>query len=63
MLTYLLSIIGLVVLCVLWVLFQLWLGKHDPQHRANSIQCGGCKDPCGEMLQEKKPEETTAPTD
>ena len=43
MLTYLLVLIGLALLCGGWALFQLWLGKRDPD-KAGGYQpgCGAC---------------------
>ena len=41
---YLIPIIGLVLLCIFWGMFQLWLRRVDPedaeQDRCNG--CGGC---------------------
>ena len=44
MLNHLLAILGLTVLTALWVVFQLWLKKVDPQRSDRCIGCGsGCK--------------------
>jgi len=42
--THLIAIIGLMALCALWVLFQLWLKKQDPEQEDRCISCGAkCK--------------------
>jgi hypothetical protein len=44
MLNHLLSILGLATLTALWVVFQLWLKKQDPDRDERCIGCGsGCK--------------------
>jgi hypothetical protein len=42
MIVYLMAILGLAVLCALWVLFQLWIRKHDPEVRPINLCCGSC---------------------
>ena len=48
MLSYLFALLGLVLLCVGWVLFQLWLERQDPQRGGFRPGCGawGNKDAC-----------------
>jgi hypothetical protein len=44
MLNYLLSILGLAALTALWMVFQLWLKRHDPEQDGRCIGCGAnCK--------------------
>jgi hypothetical protein len=44
MLNYLLAILGLTILTSLWMVFQLWLKKHDPEQEDRCIGCGSnCK--------------------
>ena len=43
MLNHLLAILGLALLAALWVVFQLWLQKHDPEQRD---RCVGCSSNC-----------------
>jgi hypothetical protein len=44
MLSYLLSILGLAVLTALWMVFQLWLKKQDPEREEGCVGCGAnCK--------------------
>ena len=44
MLKYLLAILGLTALTSLWVVFQLWLKKHDPEQEDRCVGCGAnCK--------------------
>ncbi|MCW9079260.1 MAG: hypothetical protein OQK74_08805 [Gammaproteobacteria bacterium] len=44
MLNYLLAILGLTILTSLWMVFQLWLKKHDPEREDRCIGCGSdCK--------------------
>jgi hypothetical protein len=40
--THLLSILGLTALCAVWVLFQLWLKRHDPELEKRCHNCAGC---------------------
>ena len=40
MLNYLLAIVGLAALTALWVVFQLWLQKHDPDQKDRCVGCG-----------------------
>jgi hypothetical protein len=42
MLTYILALLGLPLLCVLWVVFQLWLAKKDSDFKGYKSGCGGC---------------------
>ncbi len=48
MLTHLLSLLALPLLCVLWVVFQGWLAKQDPDYGGYKAGCGGCTRSCGE---------------
>ena len=41
MLKYLFVLLGLVLLCAGWALFQLWVGKRDPDKAVGYRQ--GCK--------------------
>jgi len=43
MLGYLFSLIGLTALCALWVVFQLWLKRQEPNHPGLNVGCGACK--------------------
>ena len=44
MLNYLIAILGLAILTSLWVVFQLWLKKHDPESADRCVGCGAnCK--------------------
>ena len=40
--THVISLIGLVALCVFRAVFQLWLKKTDPDVAEQSNECGGC---------------------
>ena len=40
MLNYLIAIFGLAALTALWVVFQLWLQKHDPEQKDRCASCG-----------------------
>jgi hypothetical protein len=40
MLNYLLAIVGLAALTALWVVFQLWLQKLDPDQKDRCVGCG-----------------------
>lgn len=43
MLTYLFALLGLVLLCAAWALFQHWLGKRDPDKAGGYRQgCEAC---------------------
>jgi hypothetical protein len=42
MIAYLIAVLGLAVLCSLWVLFQLWIKKHAPEVRPLNLCCGSC---------------------
>ena len=44
--TYVLPILALVALCAVWVLFQLWLKRLDPDSADMEIRCGGCTNQC-----------------
>lgn len=48
MLQYLIAIIGFVLLCVFWGMFQLWLVRVDPEEggerQDRCAGCGGCRD-------------------
>ena len=46
MATYIISLLGLVALCVFWAVFQLWMDKHDPDAHKPSAKCGGCDEHC-----------------
>ena len=48
MLSYIISLLALPALCVLWIVFQNWLVKHDPDHQGYKAGCGGCTRSCGE---------------
>jgi len=44
MLNYILSILGLAILTALWMVFQLWLKKQDPEREDGCVGCGAnCK--------------------
>lgn len=46
--TYILSLMALPLLCVLWLIFQRWLARQDPNYQGYQAGCGGCsrKDSC-----------------
>ncbi len=46
MATHLISLLGLVALCVFWAVFQSWLKKHEPDEDKRPAQCGGCDEHC-----------------
>ena len=48
MLTHILSLLGLILLCVLWIVFQGWLAKQDSGYQGYKAGCGGCTRSCGE---------------
>ncbi|MCU7938190.1 MAG: hypothetical protein KZQ64_07435 [gamma proteobacterium symbiont of Bathyaustriella thionipta] len=48
MMTHILSLIALIVLCVLWIVFQQWLAKQDPKYKGYQAGCGGCSRSCGD---------------
>ena len=48
MLTYILSLLGLPLLCVLWIVFQEWLAKNSPDYKGYKAGCGGCSRSCGD---------------
>lgn len=39
------SILGLGALCGLWVVFQRWIGRVDPEQRGVEGGCGSCHEP------------------
>ncbi len=41
--SYLLSLIGLTLLCAIWVKFQLWLRKRSNNTQHFSPGCGACQ--------------------
>jgi len=43
---HIISLLGLVALCVFWAVFQLWMDKHDPDARKRPAKCGGCDENC-----------------
>ncbi len=57
--THILSLIGLSLLCVLWVIFQQWLAKQDPKYKGYQAGCGGCSRSCGEKEQKQRKNEAT----
>ena len=57
--THILSLIGLSLLCVLWVIFQQWLAKQDPKYKGYQAGCGGCSRSCGEKEQQQRQSEKT----
>lgn len=44
--THLAAIIGLVLLCAVWVIIQLWMKHLDPESNRATDECSGCG-PCG----------------
>jgi hypothetical protein len=42
-LNYLLALIGITLLCALWMKFQLWLKRVDPEREGFKPGCGACK--------------------
>ena len=44
MIKYLIAILGLAALCGVWVMFQNWLGRLDPEpdDEPPRPRCGGC---------------------
>jgi len=48
MLTHILSLFALPLLFILWVVFQGWLAKQDPDYKGYKAGCGGCTRTCGE---------------
>ncbi len=43
MIDYILPLLGLSLLCALWVLFQHWLAKQDPEKESGyKPGCGAC---------------------
>ncbi|MCP3852114.1 MAG: hypothetical protein GY694_18020 [Gammaproteobacteria bacterium] len=47
-LTHIISLFALPLLFVLWVVFQGWLSKQDPNYKGYKAGCGGCTRTCGE---------------
>ncbi|MCW8929763.1 MAG: hypothetical protein OQL19_05960 [Gammaproteobacteria bacterium] len=46
MLTYIISLLALPLLCVIWIIFQNWLAKQDPDYQGYKAGCGGCTRSC-----------------
>lgn len=42
MTTYVIPLLAVIVLCALWAIFQVWLSRHDPDVKTQSLKCGGC---------------------
>jgi hypothetical protein len=40
---YLLALLGITLLCALWMKFQLWLKRVDPQRDGFKPGCGACQ--------------------
>jgi hypothetical protein len=40
---YLLALIGITLLCAVWMKFQLWLKQVDPQKEGYRPGCGACQ--------------------
>jgi len=58
---HILSLIGITLLCGLWMVFQLWLKRVDPQRDNYKPGCGACQSgSCGNAPQAG---ETTIRTD
>lgn len=43
LLEYILALLGITLLCALWIKFQLWLKKVDPQRNDFKPGCGACQ--------------------
>jgi hypothetical protein len=43
MIDYLISLLGLTLLCAGWMMFQLWLKRQDPERENFRPGCGACK--------------------
>ncbi|MCW8827640.1 MAG: hypothetical protein OQK94_01145 [Gammaproteobacteria bacterium] len=41
--THFLALIGITLLCALWMAFQLWLKRVDPQRDDFKPGCGACQ--------------------
>jgi hypothetical protein len=41
--THLLALIGFTLLCAVWIAFQLWLKRADPEQGDFRPGCGGCQ--------------------
>ena len=53
MIDYLISLLGLTLLCAGWMVFQLWLKKQDPERAGYKPGCGACQGgSCGMPAQE-----------
>ena len=48
MTAYLTPLLAFIALCAFWALFQLWLGKTDPEAAERANRCGGCSGQCQE---------------
>jgi len=48
MLTYIIMLLGLPLMLVLWIVFQGWLAKNDPDYKGYKAGCGGCSRSCGD---------------
>lgn len=48
MLAYILTLLGLPLMCVLWIVFQGWLAKNDPDYNGYKAGCGGCSRSSGD---------------
>jgi len=42
-LNYLMALLGITLLCALWMKFQLWLKRLDPERDGFKPGCGACK--------------------
>ena len=60
MLTYIISLFALPLLCVVWIIFQGWLARQDPNYKGYKAGCGGCSRSCGEQGSEMKEQQTHA---
>ena len=40
---YFLGLIGITALCAVWMVFQLWLKRVDPERQGFRPGCGACK--------------------
>ena len=53
MIGYLISLLGLTLLCAGWMMFQLWLKRQDPDRAGYKPGCGACQGgSCGAAPQE-----------
>ena len=46
MLSYIIALLALPLFCVLWVVFQQWLAKQNPDYKGYKAGCGGCTRSC-----------------